>query len=149
MPETAAKPTWDAYAADLAKRLAEHDSDFVTAFVVGVLGYAVENEDVGIDEHERSMCKHWLNRLVDEQGNPLDNLGRDAWQAAGEENALNFRGSLSSILREDDRAEMRIIVSRRAASLSREELRAKLVPHVESYAELLLDALYEEPTSGV
>lgn len=145
MPEqqTKPKPTWSEYAADLAARLATDDLEVPTALVVGVLGFVAEDERV--DEHQRAMCKSWLNRLVDEYGNPLDDKLRTVLEHVGEENALATNGQLSYIQREDDRVTMVLVVSRRARALDREALRGKLVPHAESYVDHLLDALYTEP----
>jgi hypothetical protein len=139
----ASKPMWDVYASDLVRRLAEHGAS-PTTVVVGILGYAVENDDVGVDEFERSMAKGWLDRLVDSEGNPLDDRGRDAWEWASEENQLSHGGSLSSITREDDRVGMEIVVSRRCAALDRDTLRAQLIEHASTYVDHLLDALHEE-----
>lgn len=140
------KPTWSEYAADLAARLSTDESEIPTALVVGVLGFVAEDERV--DDHERAMCKAWLNCLVDSQGNPLDDKLRDAFEHVAEENALATNGQLSYIQREDDRVTMTLVVSRRARALDRDALRAKLVPHAESYVDHLLDALYEESAAN-
>jgi hypothetical protein len=78
----------------------------------------------GVDEHEQSMCKAWLDRLVDEEGNPKDDQGRTAMQHVVEEDMLAHNGSLSSILRGDDRVTMSIVVSRRVRTLDRAEPRS-------------------------
>lgn len=147
MPETTkAKPTWSEYAAGLAARLGTDTMDLPSALVVGILGFVAEDERV--DEHERAMCKAWLNRLVDAEGNPLDDRLRNAFEHVAEENALATNGHLSYVQREDDRVSLVIVVSRRARSLDREALSAKLVPHATSYVDHLLDALYEEPAGA-
>jgi hypothetical protein len=141
------KPTWPKYAADLAARLGGDTLDMPSALVVGILGFVAEDERV--DEHERAMCKAWLNRLVDEEGNPLDDKLRNAFEHVGQENLLASSGQLSYIEREPDRVAMTIVVSRRAATLDREVLREKLVPHAESYVDHLLDALFAGETPSV
>lgn len=140
--DASTKPTLAEYAADLAKRMEKSLPGNATILAVGILGFAAEDER--LDEHERAMSKAWLDRLVDDEGNQLDEKGRDAMQWASEENTLGQHGTLSSITREDDRVTLTIVVSRRAATLDRDEVRAKLVPHAESYVDHLLDALYSE-----
>jgi hypothetical protein len=145
-----AKPTWSEYAADLAARLAERGYDFPTTLVVGVLGFAAEDER--LPDHQRAECKGWLDRLVDEQGNPLNDEGLSAGQWAMQMTALQHRGSLSSIISypgseplefDPPWVELRIRVLRRVAeAASREEVREKLAPHAESYVDLLLDDLF-------
>jgi hypothetical protein len=141
------KPTWRKYAADLAARLGGDTLDMPSALVVGILGFVAEDERV--DEHERAMCKAWLNRLVDEEGNPLDDKLRNAFEHVGQENLLASSGQLSYIEREPDRVAMTIVVSRRAATLDREVLREMLVPHAESYVDHPLDALFAGETPSV
>lgn len=151
MAETATKPTWDIYAADLAKREAERDSNFVTAFVVGVLGYVVENESVGVDEHEQAMCKAWLERLVDSQGNPRDEFGRSVIEHVMEENALSQNGSLTNVFDRGDRLvlELSVLKTIPARAPSRDEVREKFVEHLTGYADTLVQALYEPEEPSV
>lgn len=144
------KPPWPEYAAGLAARLAERDMS-PNVFVIGVLGFVAEDER--LDEHIRGECKTWLDRLVDEEGNPLDDEGRNALEWAAQMNTLQHHGSLSSIVTypgsepfrfDPPWVELRIRVLRRVVeSAAREEVRAKLAPHAESYVDLLLDSLYE------
>lgn len=141
------KPTLAEYAADLARRMGERMLGDGCVLAVGILGFAAEDER--LDEHDRAMAKGWLDRLVDSEGNPLDDKGRDAWQWAAEENMLSKNGTLSFVLPEGDRVTASITVRRRCSEvLSRADARDKLSTLFESYLDHLLDEIYAATTDA-
>jgi hypothetical protein len=143
------KPTWDEYAAELAKRLARDELPMPGVLALGILGFAAEDDR--LPDYVRAECRASLNRLVDEEGNPKDDYGRTALEWAADGNALAHHGSLSYIDRRPegvDEESIGLIIrvdARVAERKSREAIRPQLVAHAETYVDLLLDELYRPP----
>jgi hypothetical protein len=112
-----------------------------TVTVVQLLSGAAEDDT--LPDRVRSMSKGWLARLVDEEGNPLDDFGRDPSQWAAEENALNSGGSLTKIERHDDRDILTFVLSHRARDVAEpESVRKQLRDHFTALADQLTEHLF-------
>lgn len=145
--ETAPKPQWTDYAKEVIDRLSEHGASPATV-VVAILGYAAENENVGVQEWERSMAKHWLDRLVDAEGNPKDDNGMEVTERAVFENTISANGSFTRLYEDEFLDDRRVVfeftISARATSVDRSVLHEKLTSHFAHQADLIERALFEE-----
>lgn len=81
--------------------------------------------------------------MTDEEGNPLDDYGRDPLEWAAEENTLNTGGTLTKIERHDDRDILTFVLSHRARLADRESVREQLREHLAAIAEQLTDHLFD------
>lgn len=142
------KPQWADYAAEVIPRLSEQGASPTTA-VIALLGYAVENEGVGVEESERRMAKAWLARLIDEDGNPLDDEGRGVIERAVMENTISSQGSYTELYEDEFLDDKRVVFEFTITKsirhrIGREGLEKTLVDHFARQAETIAKAIYEE-----
>lgn len=135
------------------EQLKEHMIDPALPGVTVVQILEGASRDESLPEWERRSAKAWLDRLVDEQGNPKDDLGRDPMQWAAEENSLSMNGTLTRIERREaqdviaGRDVLTFIVSHRVRALDRDDVRDQLRDHLTGLADKLTDHLFSETES--
>jgi histone H3/H4 len=141
MPDTEQAPKRDVFD---YQRLKEHmiDPTFPGVTVVHILTNAKDDET--LNESIRRECAAWLDRLVDEEGNPKDDLGRDLITAAGQENALARQGTFTSTQRRTDRDVLTFQISHRARKLGADNVRKLLQEHFAKVIEEIIEFLFDE-----